>query len=55
MKDVGLVVFVFFVLLIMTALVVANCAQQETCESRGGQWYQPYKSRGICLKPGAIQ
>ena len=47
------VICVFAGLLII-ALCVANCARMDECEAKGGTWFQPYKSSGVCLKPGTV-
>lgn len=39
---------------LVTLAVVGNRAQAAECRDAGGQWVQPYKSRGICLEPGTV-
>lgn len=33
---------------------VKDSEKKDTCESKGGFYYQPYKSSGICLKSGDV-
>jgi hypothetical protein len=40
--------------LLLIALCYANCQRRDECKAKGGEWYQPYKSSGVCLKPGTV-
>lgn len=43
-----------FLVGLVVAICVHSCKLADECEAKGGQWYRPYKSSGICLKPGTV-
>jgi hypothetical protein len=54
MSSLGFWLFVVAVALFCVGVGLHSCKQSRECEARGGQWYQPYKSSGVCLKPGSV-
>lgn len=50
----GAVAVIAVCIIIVVIALIWQRGQRDACERAGGEWVQPYKSRGLCLEPGSV-
>lgn len=50
----GIFLFVVAIAALVLVAMKDESERSDACAARGGTWYHPYKSEGICLKPGTV-